>query len=375
MACNTGPGRPSPQSLVGTSEPPGHGDAGLVDAPPAECGGDFCGDSFLKERREPPNLYFLVDRSGSMAASPEGSSRTKYEMARRVLADLLKAIGHRVRYGAAIFPKSSVSGECGPGRELIPLTLGEPPSCTGEIDPNLARRLGAFGSFPPGGTTPTSAALRELVPELEALDGKTYLVLVTDGAPNCNLEASCEADQCTLNIEHATVGQTSCAGSVNCCDPELFGEEAPGNCVDLDESVNQVERLAERGIPTFVIGMPGAEPYATVLDALAEAGGTARSGTTTAYYAVNDQDELEEALYAIGTGLAISCSIDLDEAPQDPRHVNVYFDGEIVPADPDDGWSWDGDARIVVHGEACDTLKSGRVIDARAVFGCDTVVR
>jgi len=349
-------------------------DAGLVDAPLAECAGDFCGDSFLQERRDPPNLYFLLDRSGSMGVTPAGSSRTKYEMARRVIGDLLKAIGHRVRYGAAIFPEST-SGECGPGRKVIPLTLGAPPSCTGETDPKLPRLLGSFGSFPPGGTTPTSAALEDLVPELEGFDGKTYLVLVTDGAPNCNVEASCGPEQCTLNIEHATLGQTECTGNLNCCDPDLFGDDAGGNCVDLDASVRQVERLAERGIPTFVVGMPGAEPYAALLDALANAGGTARSGTGAAYYAVTDQDDLEEALYAIGTGIAISCSIDLDAPPDDPRHVNVYFDGELVPADPDDGWSWDGDSRIVVHGEACDTLKSGDVIDARVVFGCDTVVR
>ena len=31
-------------------------------------------------------------------------------------------------------------------------------------------------------------------------------MLLTDGAPNCNLEASCAADQCTLNIEGAKVG-------------------------------------------------------------------------------------------------------------------------------------------------------------------------
>jgi hypothetical protein len=375
IACNTGTEHPGPQSLVHPSDTGGEGDAGGIEPPPDECGADFCGDSFLSERRDPPNLYFLVDRSGSMGATPEGSSRNKYDMARRVIGDLLRAIGHRVRYGAAIFPASSTSGECGPGREVIPFTLGQPPSCTGATDPALPFLLGAFGKFPPGGTTPTSAALRELVPELEDLGGSTSLVLVTDGAPNCNFEASCGAEECTLNIEGATLGTTSCSGNVNCCDPDVFGEGAAGNCVDREESVRQVERLAESGILTYVIGMPGAEPYATVLDALAEAGGTARSGTTAAYYAVGDQEELEEALYAIGTGLAISCSIDLEAPPDDPRHVNVYFDGEVVPADADDGWSWDGDSRIVVHGEACDTLKSGSVIDARAVFGCETVVR
>lgn len=374
MACNPGSEHPGPQAFVHPASTGGDSDAGGIEPPPAECGADFCGDAFLPERRDPPNLYFLVDRSGSMDATPEGSARNKYDMARRVIGDLLRAIGHRVRYGAAIFPASS-TGECGPGREVIPLTLGKPPSCTGATDPDLPFLLGNFGKFPPGGTTPTSAALRDLVPELGDLEGSTSLVLVTDGAPNCNIEASCGPEECMLNIEGATLGTTACRGDVNCCDPDLFGEYAGGDCVDRAESVRQVERLAERGIPTYVVGMPGAEPYAAVLDALAEAGGTARTGTTTAYYAVSDQEQLEAALYAIGTGLAISCSIALEAPPDDPRHVNVYFDGEVVPADPDDGWSWDGDSHIVVHGEACDLLKSGGVIDARAVYGCETVVR
>jgi hypothetical protein len=111
-----------------------------------------------------------------------------------------------------------------------------------------------------------------------------------------------------------------------------------------------------------------------LLDRLAGAGGTAR-GAETDYYAVLDADELADALKAIGTGIAISCSIDLEEPPEDPTRVNVYFDGELVPADEVDGWTWDGEQRIEVHGESCERLRSGEILEARAVFGCDTVVR
>jgi hypothetical protein len=90
---------------------------------------------------------------------------------------------------------------------------------------------------------------------------------------------------------------------------------------------------------------------------------------------VTDEDDLQAAIYAIGTGVAIRCSIELDAAPDDPSQVNVYFDGELVPADPEDGWSWQDATTIQVNGAACDRLTSGDVIDARAVFGCDTVVR
>lgn len=373
VACSSAQERPSPADLVGpsgghTTEP----DGGEIEPPPPGCDAVLCGDTFLHEVTNPPNLYFLVDRSGSMGAVPANSPLTKYDMARRVLGDLLRVIGHRVRFGASIFPART--DICGPGHEVFTPQVGGLPPCTGEMDPVLADFLDAFRFYGPDGSTPTSAALANLRPELEALDGKTVLVVITDGAPNCNYDARCDASECTLNIEGASIGRHSCTDGVNCCDPELFGEEAPGNCVDVDESEHQVALLAKHGIPTYVIGMPGAEPYASVLGRMAVAGGTARPGPTP-YYAVTDRAELEDALYSIGTGLAIRCTIDLDEEPPDPARVNVYFDGELVPADPEDGWSWNGTTRIEVNGAACDALKSGAVIDARALFGCDTVVR
>jgi hypothetical protein len=369
-ACS-GKGRPDPSALV---EPRDSGstdeDIGITPAP-STCD-DFCGETFLHQVTTPPNLYFLVDRSGSMGEIAPGASLTKYKTARKVIGDLLKVIGHRVRYGASIFP--AVIDGCGAGYELRAPELGALPTCDGALDPGLRSFLIGFGNFAPGGSTPTAAALAELRPELEGLEGDTYVILITDGVPNCNPDAVCGIDECTLNIEGRTIGHRQCTPDFNCCDAELTTAGGPGYCVDVAATEYQIRRLAAHGIPTYVVGMPGAETYADVLAGLAEAGGTARD-TGAEYYAVEDQDELEQALYDIGTGVAISCSIELDAPPDDPSLVNVYFDGEVVPADPDDGWSWDGDTEIRVNGAACDRLKSGNVIDARAVFGCDTVVR
>lgn len=374
VACSTARGAPDPKALVGpASKPMETSDAGFVVETPADCGDDFCGDEFLTERRNPPNLYFLVDRSGSMQDIPEHTTRSKYDQARTVINDVLKVVATRVRFGAAIFPASAEPDVCSEAFELVPPTLTDPPACPGDLDtgPLTAR----FGAFKPAGNTPTSAALEGLTPELEALDGKTYLVLITDGAPNCNPDAVCTSYDCMRNLTGETIaGQRCVPGGVNCCDPDIFGEEAPKSCVDVTASEQAIQELADHGIATYVIGMPGAEPFEDVLDRLATAGGTARSGAT-AYYAVADQDELQDALSSIAAELAIRCSIDLDGPPDDPSRVNVYFDGTLVPADPDDGWSWDGDQRIVVNGSACAELESGSVADARAVFGCGTVVR
>jgi hypothetical protein len=375
LACASS-GERDPAGLVHTNRPPASGGGGgvTIDGGNPVCG-DFCGETFLREVTEPKNLYFVLDRSGSMVVPMPDSSLTRYQTARSVLASVLRVIGHRVRYGAAAFPSTESPDDCSAGGQVFPLTLGGLPPCEGGDDDVLEAFLMRLGALVPLGATPTAATLRAIRPSLAALEGETYVVLVTDGAPNCDLEATCAADECTLNIEGATIAGRACDGDFNCCDPALTGEGMGGYCVDADDTEAAVAELAEDGIATYVVGMPGAETYATLLGRLAVAGGTARASADVPYYAAADTEALHEALHAIGTGIALSCSISLEAPPSDPSFVNVYFDGEVVASDPDDGWSWDGDVTIRVNGEACERLRSGSVLDARAVFGCDTVVR
>ena len=373
--------RPSPGDVVGGGrrdpDPPDGsvvipGDGGCDSTPT----GDFCGQTFLREVDDPPNVYFVVDRSGSMGAPIEGSVLSKYQAARAAITGLLRSIGHRVRYGATVFPPKLDPDTCGPGEEIFSTVRGDPAACSvpgvpGPLLSNFALRL---ASFTPDGSTPTAATLDALLPTLVELEGETSVILVTDGAPNCNFEASCSAEDCTLNIENVSVGNHACTSGYNCCDPANTGPNGPGYCADGDATENAIEALAAEGIETYVIGMPGAEPYAALLNRLAAAGGTAR-GAEIDYYAVGDASALRDALYDIGTGIAIRCSIDLEAPPEDSTRVNVYFDGAVVPGDDPDGWVWDGDRRIEVRGEACDRLRSGEILEARVVFGCDTIVR
>lgn len=380
-ACQEGSPRPSPADYVRpiqTTEPD-RPDGAVIDAGNG-CGapppGDFCGQTFLREVDDPPNLYFVVDRSASMGDPFEGSSVSKYYTARASIVSLLRSIGHRVRYGAATFPAQVAPDTCTPGQQIFPTVRGDPVACAaqGRAGPVLSDLSTRLASIAPDGSTPTSATLEALRPTLTELGGTTSVVLVTDGAPNCNFDALCDVDECTLNIERVSYDGRLCDASYNCCDPANTGSNARGYCADIDASEASIVALADEGIQTFVIGMPGAEQYGALLDRLAVAGGTAR-GTGTDYYAVGDADELEAVLHDIGTGIAISCSIDLEEAPEDPARVNVYFDGEVVPADDADGWAWDGEQRIEVRGAPCDLLRSGEILEARVVFGCDTVVR
>jgi hypothetical protein len=375
-ACSSPEHPPAYEAQPGSSSGgSGARDGGVV-VEPEDGSTTGCGGEIIPAVSDPPTLYFVLDRSGSMNEPFGASDTSKYETARAALRDVLLAIGHRVRYGAAVFPAIASSDGCTPGNQVFPTTLGDSPTyaAAGRTGPVLADFLKRLGFAQGDGGTPTAATLAALTPTLLELGPRTHVVLATDGAPNCNSDAECDAETCSLNIEGQTLGGAACAAGRNCCDPDVEGDGVERYCVDSEPLLDQVKELAELGVPTYVIGMPGAEAYADVLDRLAIAGGTARDGAPSSYYDAADTDTLTEALYAIGTGVAISCSIELESAPDDPGLVNLYFDGRVVLSDPEAGWTWLSERSLEVRGEACEELKSGAVYQAEVVFGCETEV-
>jgi hypothetical protein len=353
-------GQPAGPNLTGT--------AGSLSGP--------CGDQRIPAVNEPPNLSFVLDRSGSMSERLAGSTFSKYENARIALSRVLSALGHRVNYGAAVFPGLLDVTGCEAGEQLLEMGAGDAPSYArkGELGPRLLDLLRRLDLVEATGGTPVAATLGALLPVLGELEGETSVVLLTDGAPNCNAELACASDQCIPNIEGASLVDVLCDDSFNCCAPSEQRPAAALSCVDHDQSVAAVAALADAGIRTFVVGMPGSEPYIALLNAMADAGGTARAGDE-GYYAVGDTAELSEALTAIAASVAISCEIGLDYEPPDRNYVNVYFDEVQVPHDPANGWSFGEAGQVWLHGAACDRLSSGEVLEVQILAGCKTVVK
>lgn len=364
-------GDPSPTSITAAGAP---NDLSLGDAAAQPSGP--CGEQRIPAVEDPPNISFIIDHSASMGDVLDGSGLTKYENARIALSHVLKAIGHRVNYGAAIFPGLSGRTGCEAGVELVEVGPGDPPSyaragTSGPILKDLLKRLQIAKT---SGGTPVAATLTAMKPILTGLTGATYVVLVTDGAPNCNADLQCDASGCIPNIEGLTAGGMDCTPSVNCCAPSPNYPDANLSCVDAPASLAAVSALADAGIGTFVVGMPGSEPYEALLDAMAEAGGTARTGRPK-YYSVVDTAELEASLKAIAASVAISCELPLDYEPPEPGFVNVYFDGQLVRYDPEDGWEWTADGHVSVRGAACEQLARGDVLEVEIFAGCRTEVK
>jgi hypothetical protein len=342
---------------------------------PSPCGAETVELGFVR-----PNLYFAIDASGSMQEDiPPGVARTdvfaptdRYRTLAQAIQSLLGRVGHRVNYGATLFP--SADQICDAGEEVLALTPGDKVSyaVSGKHGPVLTRLMYAINRRAPQGGTPTAAALAGLLPKLSGRDQDTYVFLVTDGGPNCNVALSCDPSACIPNIERVWLStELVCEAPLNCCDDALFGRT---NCLDDAASRDAVLALAEAGVRTFVIGMPGSEAFAEVLDGLAESGGLARAGTPL-YYRVGDAQELSDTVSALGLQVALGCTIELTATPPDPDQVNLFFDGQLIPADPIEGWVFSDADTVQVVGNACSLMRSGDVLQADVVAGCPVVIR
>jgi hypothetical protein len=361
-------------------------------APPGPDAEGLCGNEFLPAVGDAPNIYFVIDRSGSMREVVDGLE--KYASVAKATVDLVRKIGSRANFGAAVFPAPEAAGDpssCLTGREVFSTRAGDTPGTTtcsgdGPVTAGFAGATSLPSRVTPAGGTPTAATLWGLVDTLAALPGRTAVVLATDGGPNCNEAAVCDAAHCIPNIERAP----SCDLGTNCCAGDAGFTSTM--CLDQDPTKRAVAELLQHGISTYVIGIPGSAPYRALLDELAVAGGTARAGDP-AYYDVQSLTELDEVLSSIGATVLLSCHLTLQHAPPDPSEVRVFLDKMRLTYDSPDGWSFGGRAdagsagasgtgadavdagganlvTIELLGRACSDLLSGRIREVQVVSGC-----
>jgi len=380
LGSTDGDGGSAGAASLGTS-----GAAGQIDnsTPPPENTQGLCGNQISPVQATRPNLFLVLDRSGSMydsmSSDPKVLAPRKYDASVSAIHEVLLKIGHRLMYGAALFPsRNADSNSCDPGAQVDPLRAGDSVTygLNGLDGPHLTGLMGVLNAVPYG-NTPTSATLAALTPKLIGLSGETSIILTTDGAPNCNDSIVCGISTCIANIEKGQMSNGHyCDATVNCC--AANGDYGPGACIDDQATVTAITKLHDGGIKTYVVGLPGTDVYQSVMNRMATAGGTARTPTQPTdplYYRVEDADALALALKGIVAELSISCTVTLDEAPPDWSQVNVYFDNHIVVQDPVDGWKQVDASSLELVGSSCESLKSGDVFQVQVVAGCSTVIQ
>ncbi len=342
--------------------------------------GANCGLTALSAARPVVNMLLVVDKSSSMNGTDE-FTEGRWATLGTALGSALDDAREHVNFGLQFFPFAD-DPEDTPTTCQTPASLDVLVPIGAGVD-TVPVIVDALADYEPAGGTPTADALAHALDYFangdgSALKGDRYVLLATDGGPNCNEGLECDADSCTINLENETA-TAACGG--NCCDPMVAGSAV--NCLDEDRTVAQVTALAEQGIKTFVVGIPGSQFFGDTLDKLAEAGGQPNPDAPPSYYRVTSADGAEgltAVLTRITTGLITTCRLQLTSTPTDPNYeklLNVEIDGENVPQMGDDGWSVDRDTSpptIVLAGETCDYMEEQGASQVRVTYGCPTVM-
>lgn len=347
--------------------PGGPGDDLVLPQPPPPAAAD-CADSEFEVPLLRPNFYFVLDASESMRVPlPDAAQRDRFAAARSAIIEMLRAVGDRVHFGAALFPAANGHG-CQAGGEVFPMRRGDPPSAGGENGPGLSALAFTLAKRVPSGATPIRATLEAIRPQLEALEGPVFVFLLTDGAPNCS-QHPCGAAGCIPNLEGQWLSESiACDDNLNCCAPEWF----PHLCLDDSATLTQLRLFSEHGIRTFVIGLPGSARFNGVLDAMAVAAQTARD-TTPRYYPTTDAVDLALTLSQLAQQLTVDCTLTLERATSHP--VSVLADATRLPPG-EDTWQWlVKGSQLQLVGSTCEAWQAGEISTIKLVQNCAPVIR
>jgi hypothetical protein len=290
--------------------------------------------------RVPPNLLIVMDRSGSMSNSLDGTNR--WTLAKQAVSAVLENYGDSIRFGLATY-SACLPGGCSAGTIVVPIGADQATA----IEQYLAPRIGAGSS---DGAQMDGDNIRYLCNSgtPETTTGKTLLSFV--GEPS--LQDTARANAVLL----LTDGQ----------------ESSQCRTVGVDDGPSGAAALLAQSEPvkTYVVGLSN-DVTTQEIQGIADAGGTG-----VAIHA-NDQAALVAAFADIARSV-VSCELVLDTAPPDPNKLFVFLDGspKPLPRHDKDGWEYDAEKKLVTFvGTTCEKLKSGELTDVQIVYGCPTNVR
>lgn len=230
--------------------------------------------SAITASSEKPNVMFVLDKSGSMAAPlPDGtgcaacqfphcdeaSCPTRMGQLRVWSAALLAELGSQASWGLEIFPADAVCSPAGAAQVLTPISTD-----------GAARAATQIANQAVAGGTPTGPTLtftNTVMPHGTAAD---LVLLVTDGLPNCD---AANANVCTQPTAcKCTLAGANCGTTVDDTDPNNFCRRG---CLALDSAVAAANQLARDGVFTLTVGFGadfGSGDGLAVLSALSTAG-------------------------------------------------------------------------------------------------------
>lgn len=290
-----------------------------------------CVEETLEIDRIFPGVFILLDRSRSMKMElASGEAWDYWGPATSAINSVVGSLEESVAFGLGLFPDPAYDEET-PNCYAMPAAS----------NPVMLHNAGAIAATftlagDPHGGTPTATSLEAALPALGAyVELRTASVLlVTDGAPNCNWDLSCTTCQ-TTNPEGDCTVATQCLDDVRTYD-------------NLDIlRVNQ-------GVETYVVGLVGGHggDWVHVMHSMAGAGGTGEA------VLVEDPDDVEPVIEEIARQI-IPCLFDV--APSDLTDLDAtLFDVDGTHWARDEarlhGWDLVEADRIRFYGEPCDRI-------------------
>ncbi len=300
-------------------------------------------------------MVMVLDRSGSMSEIlVPGGGTSRWDATRSALEQTVPMFQRDLDLGLFFYPRIPDNSPLGALQycDLDPGTSIALAPARGQG----ATLLNMVRSSFPRGATPTAAAIRRVTAYLQARDSRgaaQYIVLLTDGIPNCSTTI--------------TPAECQCLGPSGFCD----GDRGRLNCLDDEGTISSIARARSAGILTYVVGIDGsiAPQYQAILDRMADVGGRPQAGAPR-YYSIRDFDQLREAFGGIQRTVA-SCAFVTPSRPDDPNAIDVELGGVRVARDPTgrEGWNWtDRDfGELSFYGRACDLAIANPAMAAATV--------
>lgn len=330
-----------------------------------------------------PNLWLLVDRSGSMTSPDACSSSgpcatTRWEALRSAMVTFLNNAGNVARMGLTFFP--AASGGCDQANEVA---VELPPPTLDDVGHDQALKDTAalinskIAEVTPGGGTPTGASVAYVGGRpglIDPDDGRAdFILLLTDGRPNCNANNLYGICGCAAGLNNSPPNTCTkeqndrcrCTNDNGRCDTVA----TCNGCLDKDATAAQIATLKKNGIRTIVLAFGpnlATGDAAETLAAMATAGGanmrtctsdsdcgaddtctlpsTSQEGLCRRqFYKAANATELTQVLDAIAGKLRPEpCTFELKQGrPDNEKTMAVLFNSQVLRPGPD-SWTYSG---------------------------------
>jgi hypothetical protein len=278
------------------------------------------------------------DQTNTSCGNAGCGAMSKWALMTPAINQVVSDTQTEVNWGLKFFADS---GSCGVNNNAAVPIAGMNATA---IATSIMGRTSANGGVSNGSSTPTRAAENAAVTYLNGLaatDGNPkFIVLATDGQPNCPASGSQSTD------------------------------DSPG-------AITAVTNAKTAGYPTFVVGIATSGGTAeTTLNSMATAGGYPQMGAATQYYAVSDTAGFASVLRTL-VGMATTCNFSIPTPPTTDgttsrEDISVTGNDTPIPQDANNGWTYTDNTHtaITLHGTSCDAVTAGTITTVTIIFNC-----